>query len=87
MKAYVRFVIGATVATPLAVGGVFAMKLPEAMAKTSMVYCGSPGKCEAYPYKPHGGHGGVCDQHSPCYMSPGCTGDDVCGSERAPQPN
>ena len=41
----------------LAMGGVLALKTTEAEAKTSILYCGSPGpkNCNAYPYKPHGG--------------------------------
>ena len=46
----------------LAMGGVLALKTTEAEAKTSILYCGSPGpkNCNAYPYKPHGGEKSIC---------------------------
>ena len=78
MKACVQLVFRSTVAAPLAIGVVFTMSTPEAMAKTSMLYCGSSESCSPYPYKPHGGHGAICGKHSPCYLSPDCKGEQVC---------
>jgi len=87
MKACVQLVFRSTVAAPLAIGVVFTMSTPEAMAKTSMLYCGSSESCSPYPYKPHGGHGAICAKHSPCYLSPDCKGEQVCESQKSPQAN
>ena len=68
----------------LAIGGVVALKTTEAEAKTSILYCGSPGSknCNPYPYKPHGGRESICAKYSPCYLSSNCTGDQVCDTQR-----
>jgi hypothetical protein len=68
----------------LAIGGLMALKTTEAEAKTSILFCGSPGSknCIAYPYKPNGGRESICAKYSPCYLSSDCTGDQVCDNQQ-----
>ena len=62
-------VLASALTVSLAIGVGWALKTTEAEAKTSILYCGSPGNCTAYPYKPHGGRGSICAKYSPCYLS------------------
>ena len=80
-------VLASALTVSLAIGVGWALKTTEAEAKTSILYCGSPGNCTAYPYKPHGGRGSICAKYSPCYLSPSCKGDQVCESQQPPQAN
>lgn len=87
MKAYGQRVLRSSVMATFAMGGAFAMDTSEAVAKTSVLYCGSPQSCSPFLYKPHGGRADICAQHSPCYLSPDCTGPQACQSQPSPQPN
>jgi len=87
MKFFSRLVLASALALSLAIGGVLALTTMGAEAKSSVVWCGSPGNCTPYPYRTYGGRESVCAKNSPCYLSPACTGDQVCESHRPPNAN
>lgn len=63
---------------------VLALKTTGTEAKSSILYCGSPGPstCTPYHFRTHGGKEALCAQNSPCYLSPNCEGDQVCENHR-----
>jgi hypothetical protein len=69
----------------LAIAGLLALEIAEAEAKTSILYCGAPGNCTPYPYKPHGGIASICATYSPCFLGPSCKGEQVCDSQHPAQ--
>jgi hypothetical protein len=89
MKFFSRTVLASALITFLA-SDMFSLKTTEAVAKTSILVCGSPGNCTPYPYRAHGGYGAlasICAKHRPCYLNSNCTGEEVCGSLKPPHAN
>jgi hypothetical protein len=86
MKFSSKIVLASALTLSVGIGGLLALKTTAAEAKSSILYCGSPGpkNCNPYPYKPHGGRGSICAKYSPCYLSSDCTGDQVCDTQRPP---
>ncbi len=59
-------------------GGALFLNVTTAESKTSILFCGTPGNCKVYPYKPQGGWQSICAKNNPCYLTQGCTGEQVC---------
>lgn len=66
-----------------------ALKTTETEAKSSILFCGSPGRgtCTPYQYRTHGGKESLCAQKGPCYFSSNCEGDHVCENHRPSKAN
>ncbi len=86
MRTCQRVVMAGTLILRVASGGV-GWQTTIVEAKTSVLYCGSPGNCNAHPYKAHGGWQSICAQNSPCYLTEDCKGEQVCESPPHPHSN
>jgi hypothetical protein len=71
----------------VAIGGGLFFKATWVEAKTSVLYCGNTANCKAIPYKPQGGWHPICATNSPCYLTNGCTGQQVCEPTQQPRAN
>jgi hypothetical protein len=87
MKFFSKAALASALTLSLASGGMLALETALAEAKSSVLWCGSPAKCEPYPFRTHGGRESICAKNSPCYLSPSCTGDQACESHQKPNAN